>query len=119
MKVLHLTLKKKWFDMIASGEKKEEYRELKEYWIKRFCTKEWYKFEMEVLHKAIDKHYDAVIFRNGYNKNAPVITIECKGITIGHGKYKWGAHGQSFIIRLGNVLSTTGKPSTITEKANA
>ena len=27
-KILHLTLKKKWFDMIASGEKKEEYREM-------------------------------------------------------------------------------------------
>ena len=27
-----LTLKKQWFDMIASGEKKEEYREIKDYW---------------------------------------------------------------------------------------
>jgi hypothetical protein len=26
MRILHLTLKKKWFDMIASGEKREEYR---------------------------------------------------------------------------------------------
>lgn len=36
MSTLKLTLKKKWFDMIASGEKKEEYREIKPYWIKRF-----------------------------------------------------------------------------------
>ena len=28
MKTLHLNLKKQWFDMILSGEKKEEYREL-------------------------------------------------------------------------------------------
>lgn len=28
MKTLTLSLKKKWFDMIASGEKKEEYRKL-------------------------------------------------------------------------------------------
>lgn len=34
-KTLHITLKKKWFDMILSGEKKEEYREIKEYWINR------------------------------------------------------------------------------------
>lgn len=33
---LILPLKKKWFDMIASGEKKEEYREIKEYWRTRF-----------------------------------------------------------------------------------
>ena len=26
--VLHLVLKKKWYDMIASGEKREEYREV-------------------------------------------------------------------------------------------
>lgn len=33
--VLHLTLKKYWFDMIKSGVKKEEYREIKDYWVKR------------------------------------------------------------------------------------
>ena len=33
--VLHLTLKKYWFDMIKSGIKKEEYREIKDYWVKR------------------------------------------------------------------------------------
>ena len=29
MKILNLTLKAKWYDMIESGEKKEEYREIK------------------------------------------------------------------------------------------
>lgn len=33
---LILPIKKKWFDMILSGEKKEEYREMKPYWEKRF-----------------------------------------------------------------------------------
>jgi len=32
--MLTLPIKKKWFDMIASGEKKEEYREIKEYYEK-------------------------------------------------------------------------------------
>lgn len=35
MKTLTLTLKKKWFDMIKDGIKKEEYREMKECWYKR------------------------------------------------------------------------------------
>jgi len=35
VKTLYLTLKKKWFDMIVSGVKKEEYRESKVYWLKR------------------------------------------------------------------------------------
>ena len=36
-KTLHLVLKRKWLDMIASGEKREEYRTQSDYWIKRFC----------------------------------------------------------------------------------
>jgi hypothetical protein len=34
-KTLHLNLKRKWFDMILSGEKKEEYREIKKHWVKQ------------------------------------------------------------------------------------
>ena len=34
--MLVLPIKKKWFEMIASGEKKEEYREIKPYWVTRF-----------------------------------------------------------------------------------
>ena len=33
--MLILPIKKKWFDMIKLGEKKEEYREIKPYWTKR------------------------------------------------------------------------------------
>ena len=36
MEELRLPLKKKWFDMIKSGEKKAEYREIKKYWLDRF-----------------------------------------------------------------------------------
>ena len=34
-KVLHLSVSKQWFDLISSGEKTEEYREIKEYWLGR------------------------------------------------------------------------------------
>ena len=37
-KVLHLSVKKQWFDMISVGEKTEEYREIKPYWIERLTT---------------------------------------------------------------------------------
>ena len=36
MKILHLNLKAKWYDMIESGIKKEEYREIKPFWEKGF-----------------------------------------------------------------------------------
>ena len=38
MKQLVLTMKKKWFDMILSGEKKEEYRLFKPYWLIRISN---------------------------------------------------------------------------------
>ena len=37
-KTLHLVLKRKWWDMIASGEKKEEYREVCHYWARRLLN---------------------------------------------------------------------------------
>jgi hypothetical protein len=36
--ILPLVLKGKWYDMIASGEKKEEYRDAKPYWAKRIVN---------------------------------------------------------------------------------
>ena len=33
--ILSLVLKKKWYELIAAGEKKEEYRDVKPYWTKR------------------------------------------------------------------------------------
>lgn len=40
MKILHFSLKAKWYRMIESGEKPEEYREIKHYWAFRLVEKE-------------------------------------------------------------------------------
>ena len=90
MRVLHLTIKKPWFDLIASGEKREEYRELKPYW-----------------HKRLDKDYDVVQFRNGYTKSSPTCLIELQEVLIGLGIIEWGAPaGQRvYILKLGKILS--------------
>jgi hypothetical protein len=91
MRILHLTLEKKWFDMIASGRKLEEYREMKPYWDKKFmCAKD---------------NYDVIQFRNGYSKSAPKITVELKEILSGLGIVEWGApEGQPvYILRLGKL----------------
>lgn len=105
MKVLHLTLKKKWFDMIASGEKKEEYRELKAYWMTRLLNDHGDRF----------KNFDIVRFKNGYAQDAPVMDIECEGIEVGDGKPKWGCNKRTFIIKLGKILSINNY-SPLTEK---
>ena len=78
--MLVLPIKKKWFDMIKSGEKKEEYREIKPYYDSRF--KGYYYATTGML--------PYILFRNGYAKNSP--TIKCQVcIRIGQGKQEWGA----------------------------
>jgi hypothetical protein len=90
MRILHLTLKKRWFDMIASGKKKEEYREVKTYWMKR-------------LKNGL---YDAVRFRNGYMPDSPEVTVELKKITQGIGYPQWGAPTHPvFILHLGEIIN--------------
>lgn len=98
MRVLHLTLKKKWFDLIASGKKVHEFREDKPYWRKRLATSE-----------GIGKEFDIVRFRNGYSKNAPVMDVESKGISFTHPKWFTFKNGEFFdcdviVISLGKVL---------------
>ena len=44
-RTITLPLKKKWFDMIKSGQKKEEYREITPYWISRFLKVPKWKAE--------------------------------------------------------------------------
>jgi len=102
--------------MIASGEKKEEYREIKMYWWKRLvqCGECYDNFPDSISGELAEpanwklimsKHYDLIKFKNGYSKNCPSITVECKGIDIGYGKYKWGATDKCFIIKLGEIIT--------------
>ncbi len=93
---LRLTLKKQWYDMILSGEKKEEYREIKPYWDKRFTPE-----------KMAD--VDRILFVNGYASDAPRFTIEFLGIRVGKPNPKWsygqlGLEKDFYILSLGNVI---------------
>lgn len=103
-KILHLTLKKKWFDMIASGEKKEEYREITPYW-KRRLEETYYETESDCLVDAFKK-FNCIRFVNGYSVNSPSILVEFKNISIDYGKVKWGAEYATkyYCIHLGNIL---------------
>lgn len=84
MNTLHLTLKKNWFDMIASGEKKQEYREIKIHWIKRLGVSKSADGHMIYL-----KRFDNVIARNGYQKNAPQVEWKHLGTRIGTPNPAW------------------------------
>lgn len=87
MKTLHLILKGKWYDMIERGEKKEEYRELTPYWMKR-----------------IGSEHTHVCFHKGYTDTTMTFAIE--GKSYGYGNPDWGAPADRgvFIIKLGERL---------------
>ena len=88
--MLTLPIKKKWYDMILSGEKKEEYREIKPYWDKRF-EHSLYDITLENWINPIIKFAQGtVIFKNGYQRNAPKVKCFIE-LRQGYGKEEWGA----------------------------
>ena len=106
MKTLNLVLKHKWYDMIESGEKKEEYREIKPYWIKRLTDyNRIYKWFKDVNERkfsvSIPCRYTYVCFHRGYTSTT--MTFAIKSIGTGQGKPEWGAPTDRpvFIIKLG------------------
>lgn len=111
-KTLHLILKNQWFDMIASGVKKQEYRAITDHWISRLMHFDWVTIMGISYFKKWDefKNFDTVTFQHGYGTNAPRVVLEFKGIEIGKGKTEWGAPKEDvFIIKLGNIITSPKK----------
>ncbi len=117
MKILHLPLKKEWYNAIENGDKREEYRERTAYWFQRLM--QWADGKpiskisaeriMEYPMGAFEwgpqfKDYGAVCFSYGYTRRR--MLWECKGIDFGQGRPEWGAPDhETFIIKLGNRLN--------------
>lgn len=89
-----LPIKKQWFDMILSGEKKEEYREIKNYYTSRLGN--YFGISAITFFKVLNKvnrGFDfniEVLFRNGYSATSPSFIAECK-LKIDKGRPEWGA----------------------------
>ncbi len=77
-RVLHLTLHREYFDLIAAGKKKTELREEKLFWRSRL----------------VGRDYSEIVFRNGYARNAPRMRVEFLGVRKDAGR---------FAIRLGKI----------------
>lgn len=80
--ILRLVLKRKWYDMIASGEKREEYRDEKSYWNKRISR--WFNLGMARVHHV-------VAFSLGYAKPTMLLRARCVVLTNHRTAHpKWG-----------------------------
>ena len=111
---LHLNLKRKWFDMILRGEKKEEYRDVTDYWRKRLTN-----YERSLSNKlpfvwklppggSAFKAFKSITFSNGYAKDRPQFEIEFKGGRVGKGREEWGADEKGkyyFVLELGEIMN--------------
>lgn len=97
-KVLTLSVKKEWFDKIVSGEKKEEYREIKPYWASRLVNQkagsgeacfEGFGGYIALIGKLKYKPYTHVLFINGYGDDKPRIEKEIESIDIDRPRKGW------------------------------
>ena len=99
MSTLKLTLSKKPFEVMITGEKKVEYRN----------QSQWMKSRL------FDKHgnprkYSYVEFVNGYGKDRPRFTLEFKGVAVVERVYQTFSNGLTvdikepvYMIRLGDL----------------
>ena len=127
-KVLTLTVSKEWFDMIVSGEKTEEYRVIKSFWMSRLLLikdeecEDFDKFkklhigkneEMLIDTNTIKEKLNSgalkfvpfthILFKNGYYDDSPKVEKEIESIIIGKPQKgmcpgKWLDH-EFFIIK--------------------
>ena len=106
MKILDLPLKKEWFKMIESGEKTEEYRQIKSYWIERLTWHEPGPDPNMIDPQRSPKPDTHIRFRHGYTKRTMHFGLE--SIRIGKGKPEWGAPAEKsvFILKLGNRIDS-------------
>lgn len=125
MRILRLPIKKQWFDMIRSGEKPEEYREIKLFYLPRFIHCKHIKNnarrkemcwslnnlisieQREYINDSLKwRKYDCIEYINGYQPNSPSIKVAIENFSINTGKPEWGAEPDKlyFVIKLGKKI---------------
>lgn len=123
VKVLDLVLEKRWWNLIASGDKTEEYRLVNRWSILRLINEEyhicfntddivtdfmaWYNFT-KLDRNKIFRGYDVVCFHLLYPEISMSFKIEA--ISVKHGEFCsliWGADPDKyyFVIKLGERIS--------------
>lgn len=89
MKKLTIVIKRKYFNEILAGTKKEEYRLVKPYWVERL----------------VDKNYTHLIFQSGYSKKAPRLQAEYLGYEVRNIRHDFFGDDEVpvFALRLGAI----------------
>ncbi len=104
--MLTLPTKGKWFYMILSGEKGEEYREIKPYYMTRFKK----VFDMYPnSHIPIGTDKREIRFRNGYGSSRPEFVAICS-LDVKTGKEEWGAEPgkEYYTLKIHEITERSG-----------
>lgn len=105
VKILHLTLSKKPFEVMVTGEEFHEYRKPSNWIQSRLFNKDF-----------SEKEYTHVKFVNGYGADKPYFIAEYKGFGFsGHGGKKTFSNGFVLELKEGDIIIFLG---AITEKGN-
>lgn len=88
MKILELPVNKFYFEQVNNQELEEDYREIKEYWIRRLIKAKYQKKTpleiVELYNNNVDifTSYDKVLFKNGYSDKSPKKLVSFKSIRL-------------------------------------
>jgi len=98
MKTLHLTVTREWFLKILSGEKIEDFREIKPHWDKRLTIRD----DSPHPRDTIFKEYDLIKIVNGYGADCPTIVATFGGVRItGKEEVTDLGRGEFYAIKIG------------------
>lgn len=106
MKILNLPLKARWYDMIESGEKKEEYREIKPYWYQRlYQRKKEFAYAGRLTRDdaeyACDLGLRYILTGEGFHDN------ELKPYT--HVRFRYGYTKRTMLFELKEIIIKLGR----------
>lgn len=92
MTTLKLSINKKAFDVMVTGEKNEEFRD----------ESKW------ILSRLVNKKHEFIQFTNGYGKDRPVFVAKYLGYTSGEADKKYSngltVTGNKIIIKFGEII---------------
>lgn len=102
--LLNLTISRRWFDMIASGEKREEYRSADNRQVARTYKR--------LFNYGWPSVFCKMILRNGYRMDSPALAVRMFGMSIRSGAQaehpEWGeptGRGSHFVIMFDRVIA--------------
>lgn len=82
MRILTLIIKQKFFNEIISGEKKQEFREIRPNTQNKYCEVDSEGYVLEDENGVVPKKYDAIQFYVGYNKDRDSALVEIKSAKV-------------------------------------